>query len=83
MTVAQQLELILGEIKNYNPTIIAVTKYYDEKKMIEAFNSGLRNFGESRALDAVEKIIVWGLSNGYTFLPLDATSPDCHHGINN
>ncbi len=56
MTVKQRLELILEDIKNYNPRIIAVTKYYDETKMIEAFNSGLRNFGESRALDALEKI---------------------------
>jgi peptidoglycan/xylan/chitin deacetylase (PgdA/CDA1 family) len=35
------------------------------------------------SVDAVEKIIVWGLVNGYTFLPLDASSPTCHHGINN
>ncbi len=32
---------------------------------------------------AVEKIIQWGLANGYTFLPLDADSPTCHHGVNN
>ncbi|MBQ8634928.1 YggS family pyridoxal phosphate-dependent enzyme [bacterium] len=56
MSVKEQLEIILKDIKNYNPRIIAVTKYYDEKKMIEAFESGLRNFGESRALDALEKI---------------------------
>ena len=56
MSVKEQLEIILKDIKNYNPRIIAVTKYYDEKKMIEAFESGLRDFGESRALDAIEKI---------------------------
>ena len=32
---------------------------------------------------AVEKIIIWGLNNGYTFLPLDATSPTSHHRIAN
>ena len=32
---------------------------------------------------AVERIIVWGLANGYTFLPLDATSPTAHHRVNN
>ena len=32
---------------------------------------------------AVEKIIVWGLNNGYTFLPLDSTSPTSHHRIAN
>ena len=56
MTVKKQLELILKDIESYNPRIIAVTKYYDEKKMIEAFEAGLRNFAESRALDALEKI---------------------------
>ncbi len=35
------------------------------------------------SVDAVEKIIVWGLSNGYTFLPLDETSPTAHHRVAN
>jgi len=35
------------------------------------------------SVEAVEEIIIWGLSNGYTFLPLDATSPGAHHGVNN
>ncbi len=35
------------------------------------------------SVDAVEKIIQWGLANGYTFLPLDPSSPTMHHGINN
>lgn len=35
------------------------------------------------SVDAVERIIQWGLENGYTFLALDDTSPACHHGINN
>lgn len=35
------------------------------------------------SLDAVERIIKWGLENGYTFLPLDETSFGAHHGINN
>ena len=32
---------------------------------------------------AVEQIIVWGLNNGYTFLPLDSSSPTSHHRIAN
>ena len=35
------------------------------------------------SIQAVEKIIVWGLCNGYTFLPLTADSPTCHHIIRN
>lgn len=32
---------------------------------------------------AVDEIITWGLSNGYTFLPLTPSSPTAHHGVNN
>ncbi len=35
------------------------------------------------SVDAVEDIIIWGLANGYTFLPLDETSPVCHHSVYN
>lgn len=35
------------------------------------------------SVDAVEKIIQWGLDNGYTFLPLNYNSPPAHHHINN
>lgn len=34
-------------------------------------------------IESVEKIISYGLENGYTFLPLDETSPLVHHSINN
>lgn len=35
------------------------------------------------SVEAVEQIIVWGLENGYSFLPLDTTSPVCEHPIKN
>ncbi len=35
------------------------------------------------SVDAVEDIIIWGLSNGYRFAPLTADAPGCHHPINN
>ena len=38
---------------------------------------------KSYSVDAVERIIVWGLENGYAFLPLNASSPTCHHNIRN
>ena len=37
----------------------------------------------SYSVEAVERIIIWGLANGYQFLPLDMTSPMAHHGVNN
>ena len=35
------------------------------------------------SVDAVESIIIWGLANGYTFLPLDMSSPGCAHSPRN
>lgn len=35
------------------------------------------------SVDAVEEIILWGLNNGYTFRPLDVTSPGMHHSVQN
>lgn len=35
------------------------------------------------SVDAVERILVWGLRNGYTFLPLEADSPAVRHKIGN
>lgn len=35
------------------------------------------------SVDAVEKIIIWGLENGYTFRALSENSPICEHSVNN
>lgn len=35
------------------------------------------------SVDAVEKILVWGLCNGYSFQPLTYDSPTYHHGVRN
>ena len=56
MTVSDNLNKVLKDIEGYKPRIIAVTKYYDIKKMMEAFKAGLRDFAESRAKDSIEKI---------------------------
>lgn len=55
-TISQNLLLIQQEIAPYTPNIIAVTKYFDESKIIEGYEAGLRDFGESRVIEAVEKI---------------------------
>lgn len=43
----------------------------------------LQHDSKAYSVDAVEKIIQWGLANGYTFLPLTTQSPAYHHGTNN
>lgn len=35
------------------------------------------------SVDAVERIIIWGLNNGYTFKALTPNSPTCHHPVKN
>ncbi len=37
----------------------------------------------SYSVDAVERIILWGQSNGYQFLPLQTDSPVIHHAVLN
>lgn len=54
--VEENLLQIQKEIEHSQPNIIAVTKYFDESAIVEAFNAGLRNFAESRAVEAIEKI---------------------------
>lgn len=55
-TVKKNLLQIQEEIAPYRPNIIAVTKYFDENAIIEAYNAGLRDFAESRVIEASEKI---------------------------
>lgn len=52
----ENLLRIREEIAPYKPNIIAVTKYFDEDAIVSAYNAGLRDFGESRAVEAVQKI---------------------------
>ena len=55
-TVEYNLSELRKEIVPYKPTIIAVTKYFDETKLVEAYEDGLRDFGENRVQDALLKI---------------------------
>ena len=55
-TVRENLLQIQEDIAPCKPNIIAVTKYFDESAIIEAYNAGLRNFAESRVIEAVAKI---------------------------
>lgn len=55
-TVKENFIKIKEDIAPYTPNIIAVTKYFDESKIVEAYEAGLRDFGESKVLEAIEKI---------------------------
>lgn len=65
----------------------ATTKEQVYKNVISSLKSGssvvLQHDIKSFSVDAVEDIIKYGKANGYTFLPLDETSPTAHHGVNN
>ena len=44
------------KIAHCNTRIIAVTKYYGLDSIIKGYEAGLRDFGESRAIESIEKI---------------------------
>ena len=54
--IKSNLLQIQEKIAPYTVNIIAVTKYYNKEVMLNAYNAGLRHFGESRAVEAVKKI---------------------------
>ena len=54
--VKRNLLQIQEQIAPYTPNIIAVTKYFGIDAMIAAYEAGLRDFGESRAIESIEKI---------------------------
>lgn len=54
--IEQNLLDIKREIEPYRPNIIAVTKYFNHEAIIDAYQAGLRDFGENRVIDAVAKI---------------------------
>ncbi len=54
--LSQNLKQIQSDIKGTNAKIIAVTKYFDETKIIQAYNVGVRDFAESKVQDALNKL---------------------------
>ena len=49
----------------------------------KAYSIVLQHDIKSFSVNAVERIIVWGLNNGYTFEPLTYDSPTVHQHVNN
>lgn len=54
-SVKDNLQKVQEKVAPYNVKIIAVTKYYNEEKLLEAYEAGIRDFGENRVQDALEK----------------------------
>lgn len=54
--ISKNIDKIKSEIVPYNPTVVAVTKYFDENRIIKYYKYGFRNFGENRVKEAIEKI---------------------------
>ena len=59
----------------YNNVINGVSK----RKVSVVLQHDIQKF----SVEAVEKIIIWGLQNGYSFQALTPNSPTCHHGVKN
>lgn len=43
----------------------------------------LQHDSKAFSVDAVERVIIWGLTNGYRFAALDETGPETHHRLAN
>ena len=54
--IRKNLLQIQEEIAPCKPRIIAVTKYFNKDAIIAAYKAGFRDFGESRVIEASEKI---------------------------
>lgn len=54
--IADNINNIKSELKNYQGRLIAVSKYVTAQEMIDAYNAGIKDFAESKAIDALEKI---------------------------
>lgn len=55
-SVRENIEKIKSEISSTNAKLIAVSKYVSIDKIKEAYEAGIRDFAESKAVDALEKI---------------------------
>ena len=56
MGIKENLTKIKEQIGSNKVKIIAVTKYADWQQVLEAYDLGIRNFGESYVQDAIEKL---------------------------
>lgn len=68
-----------GETKDTKQVIENVIDGVSGKRAAVVLQHDIKDF----SVNAVEKIILWGLNNGYAFRSLDESSYTAHHGVNN
>lgn len=68
-----------GGAKKTETVVENVTKGITRQKHSVVLQHDIHEF----SVEAVEEIILWGLNNGYTFLPLEMDSPVFQHAVNN
>ena len=68
-----------GETEDTAEVVRRTTEAISEMSVSVVLQHDIKEF----SVNAVEDIIIWGLDNGYTFLPLTESSPTAHHGVNN
>lgn len=54
--IKENIERIKKEIENYNVTLIAVSKTKPKEDILEAYNCGIRDFGENHVQELIKKI---------------------------
>lgn len=54
--IEENIARIKTQVAPYNPTIVAVTKYFGFEQIIRYYELGLRDFGENRVKEFLEKI---------------------------
>lgn len=68
-----------GGAKDSDSVVDLVTKGVQKQNVSIVLQHDIKKF----SVEAVEEIIIWAKNHGYRFLPLDPTSPNAHHGIQN
>ena len=68
-----------GGAKKTDTVVENVTKGVTRQRLSVVLQHDIHEF----SVEAVEKIIRWGLDRGYQFLPLEMDSPVFQHGVNN
>ena len=68
-----------GSAKTADEVFTNVIRGIGSKKTAVVLQHDTQKF----SVEAVERILIWGIENGYSFQALTPNSPVCHHPVNN